>query len=304
VKDEAIYRCIHAACARALPRRVNFCPYCGTGQHAGLDKPAHRPVSVGVPPAPSVLAGAGRVDIAKPGTAPGGTAASPAAPAHAAAPHSSAAAGHASAHAPVAPATPAAAHPSSLPAHPAPGSAAAAGGSGAGGRSGPGAATPRPGAGPVNARPPERAPVRLRWWLLALAALWAIWLVAKPTDKKIEARIDKAVALAIECKAREAQSELIALQSTKATPQQLARLQQELNDAAAECTRARQRSKAWRDASAVVETALAASSFDKARARLSAFTRRWGEDEETRALKAKVDAAAPREHPLAPPTGR
>jgi hypothetical protein len=140
--------------------------------------------------------------------------------------------------------------------------------------------------------------------LLALAALWVIWLVAKPTDKKIEARIDKAVALAIECKASEAQSELIALRSTRATPQQLARLQQELNDAAAECKRARQRSKAWSDASAAVEAALAASSFEKARARLSAFTRRWGEDEETRAAKAKVDAAAPREHPLASPEGR
>jgi hypothetical protein len=147
----------------------------------------------------------------------------------------------------------------------------------------------------MAARPPEREPIRLRWWLLALAALWVIWLVAKPTDKKIEARIDKAVALAIACKASEAQSALIALRSTRATPQQLARLQQELNDAAAECRRTRQRSKAWSDASVAVEAALASSSFDKARARLSAFARRWGEDEETRALKAKVDAAAPRE---------
>jgi hypothetical protein len=165
-------------------------------------------------------------------------------------------------------------------------------------------ATPRPGAAHVPALPPEREPIRLRWWLLALAALWAIWLVAKPTDKKIAARIDKAVALAIGCKASEAQSELIALRSTRATPQQLARLQQELNDAAAECKRARQRSKAWSDASAAVEAALASSSFEKARSRMSAFTRRWGEDEETRALKAKVDAAAPREHPLASPGER
>jgi hypothetical protein len=66
----------------------------------------------------------------------------------------------------------------------------------------------------------------------------------------------------------------------------------------------RQRSKAWSDASAAVEAALDTSSYEKARSRLSAFTRRWGEDEETRALKAKVDAAAPREHPLASPSGR
>ena len=34
-------RCIYAACARALPYRVNFCPYCGTGQHAGVMNPKH-----------------------------------------------------------------------------------------------------------------------------------------------------------------------------------------------------------------------------------------------------------------------
>ncbi|UUZ52849.1 hypothetical protein LP419_27270 [Massilia sp. H-1] len=41
LQDQVIYRCIHAACARPLPRRVNFCPYCGTGQHDGVVKPSH-----------------------------------------------------------------------------------------------------------------------------------------------------------------------------------------------------------------------------------------------------------------------
>jgi hypothetical protein len=210
------------------------------------------------------------------------TPAAPAAPAIAAAAHASTAQ-------PQAAAAPAAAAPPSSPAP--------------GGRSAGPSATPRPGAQPTPPRPPERQPIRLRWWLLALAALWAVWLLAKPSDKKIEARIDKAIALAVECKSGEAQSELIALRSTKATPPQLARLQQELNDAAAECKRVRQRGKAWSDTSAAVESALGTSSYDKARSRLSAFTRRWGEDEETRALKAKVDAVAPREHPLATPDG-
>ena len=43
LQDQVIYRCIHAACARALPRKVDFCPYCGTGQHDGLIKHAHAP---------------------------------------------------------------------------------------------------------------------------------------------------------------------------------------------------------------------------------------------------------------------
>jgi hypothetical protein len=278
VKDEAIYRCIHAACARALPRPVNFCPYCGTGQHAGVDKPAHRVPSPG-PQASPVMPAAPQVEI-KPHAAPAMTPAAPAAAAFAAAAHASTAQPQAAAASTTVP-----------PPGPAAGSRGAAP-----------SATPRPGAPPAPPRPPERQPIRLRWWLLALAALWAIWLLAKPSDKKIEARIDKAIALAVECKSGEAQSELIALRSTKATPQQLARLQQELNDAAAECKRVRQRGKAWSDASAAVESALGTSSYDRARSRLSAFTRRWGEDDETRALKAKVDAVAPREHPLATPS--
>jgi hypothetical protein len=30
------------------------------------------------------------------------------------------------------------------------------------------------------------APIRLRWWILALALLWGVWLVAKPSTKKID----------------------------------------------------------------------------------------------------------------------
>ncbi|MBW8900884.1 MAG: hypothetical protein JF619_22820, partial [Massilia sp.] len=40
MQDEAIYRCINAACARGMPRRVNYCPYCGTAQTPGAPIPA------------------------------------------------------------------------------------------------------------------------------------------------------------------------------------------------------------------------------------------------------------------------
>jgi hypothetical protein len=164
---------------------------------------------------------------------------------------------------------------------------------------------PRP---PLEARPAGRTPIRLRWWLVALALLWGVWLLAKPSSKKIEHQIDQALALARECKGSEAQSELIALRKSRATPEQLERLQQALNDEAAKCTRRRQRGKAWNEASGAVETALAASSWDKAHTRLQAFTRRWGEDEDTRVLQARIDAlrredAVHRTHPLAVPEG-
>jgi hypothetical protein len=164
---------------------------------------------------------------------------------------------------------------------------------------------PRP---PLEARPAGRAPIRLRWWLVALVLLWGVWLLAKPPSKKIERQIDQAVALARECKGNEAQAELIALRKSRATPDQLERLQQTLNDEAAKCTRRRQRGKAWSEASGAVETALAAASWDKARARLQAFTRRWGEDEDTRVLKTRIEDLrredlAHRIHPLAVPPG-
>lgn len=161
------------------------------------------------------------------------------------------------------------------------------------------AQAPFPHAEPAaGASPPRREPVRLRWWLLALAALWAIWLMAKPTNRRIEAQMEKAIALAAECKLREAQSELIALRATKATPEQLQQVQKSLNDASAACTRKRLRDKAWREARTAVESAVSAAAFERARARLRAFTRRWGEDDATRAMKQEIDARQP-EHPRA-----
>ncbi|KNZ68089.1 hypothetical protein AB595_22435 [Massilia sp. WF1] len=181
---------------------------------------------------------------------------------------------------------------------------AAASGSTAGPAAPPPQEVPRP---PLAAHPPARRPIRLRWWILALAVLWGVWLMAKPSAKKIDRRIDAAIALAHQCKGSEAQAELIALRKTSATPEQLQHLQQGLNDEAAICTRRRLRAKAWNETSAAAESALAvAAGWEKARIRLQAFIRRWGEDDNTRALQDRIEAARRedmmhREHPLAAP---
>lgn len=190
VPDEVIYRCIDPACARALPRPVKFCPYCGSAQQPGAVNPA--------------LANR---DAARPVIAP---AARPAAPAPARATAAQAGA------------------PEAAPAQaPAP----------------PPAAAPRAAAA---ASPPLREPVRLRYWLLALAALWLVWFYAKPSTKKIDARIDHAIALSAECRFSEAQSELIALRSASATPAQLDRLQSAINQAVPACDKKRQRAERQR----------------------------------------------------------
>lgn len=304
MQNEMLYRCIQPGCARTWPRPVNFCPYCGTPQKAGVergDAAAHRmppaeqgtaaaaaPAAADQAPAAATTSGirlgkAGREDAPAP---PRASAATTAAPAAAAALAHAQGAVNGAAAAMGRPAGPAAPAPPAPPATPAPPPRP-------GVRAGIG---PRP--APAPDAPPQRQPVRLRWWLLALAVLWAVWLVANPAKRRIEKQIDKAIALATACKPREAQSELIALRSTRATPEQLQKVQQALNEAAGDCTRQRQRNQAWREAKAAVETALASSSVERARTRLRAFTKRWGEDDATRALKAKIDARQP-EHPRA-----
>ena len=42
--DETVYRCVNAQCGRLMPRRVNFCPWCGTAQGAVQPAPAAAPV--------------------------------------------------------------------------------------------------------------------------------------------------------------------------------------------------------------------------------------------------------------------
>ena len=161
---------------------------------------------------------------------------------------------------------------------------------------------PRPSVPPVPPVPrvpvSTRKPIRLRWWLLALGALWLAWMLTKPSEARIERRMKAAIALAQECKPKNAQDELIALRKTRATPKQLRQLQDALNDAAAACTRAERRRSAWKEANSATEKLLRGGSLERAHSRLSTFTRRWGEDDATRELRRRIDAER---HPLADP---
>jgi hypothetical protein len=330
VADEAIiYRCINDACGRPAPRPVNFCPWCGTaqgragvrGRDAGTQATAASAAPAVSDAATAAAAGAsaaaalsGWSDAPMQPEAPGAAAPGPVPP-PIAAPH----ADGPGADRPRADT----AAPSATRQGPAPGTAPSAtefGRSGKGsavpGAAAPGAAPAGPAAAPppqevprppLAAHPPQRKPIRLRWWVLALVVLWGVWLVAKPSAKKIDRRIDAAIAMAHQCKGGEAQAELIALRKTSATPEQLQRLQQGLNDEATICTRRRQRAKAWDETSAAAESALADAGWEKARTRLQAFIRRWGEDDNTRALKNRIEDArredeARRAHPLAAPS--
>jgi hypothetical protein len=83
VAGGVIYRCVNGACVRSFPRRVSYCPFCGTSQNTGLPGPGAaprtQPVSI-VKPAivkPSIPLQAAPVEAAMPQAAP---AARPAAP--------------------------------------------------------------------------------------------------------------------------------------------------------------------------------------------------------------------------------
>jgi len=95
----------------------------------------------------------------------------------------------------------------------------------------------------------------------------------------------------------DAQSALIKLKLTKATPQQVSNAQKTVDTAAASCGKKQAREKAWTDTQSAVEQALADGEFSKAQARLSLYTKRYNEDGATRKLKEKIAihraAAAP-----------
>ncbi|NHZ78858.1 hypothetical protein F2P44_06130 [Massilia sp. CCM 8695] len=185
LQDQVIYRCIDAACARPMPRRVDFCPYCGAPQHDGARRPASAPAFAPASAAPA----AAPAPAVSPLDAPSFVQVVPVAP--------------------PAPPKPAAAAPArKTTARPAP--AAATG---------------------------LRKPIRLRYWLMALALLAVIWFTAKPEPKRVEARIAEATELAEKCKIKEAQDEVVALRADKVSAAQLRRLQSSINAAADACER-------------------------------------------------------------------
>lgn len=178
---QSSHRCVNAGCGRAFPRRVDFCPWCGTAQSAVK--------AVAPPPPAPVLEKRPEPVVAAPPPPPVASRAVP-------------------------PPPPPPKPPAPPPIRP--------------------SAALRPAA-------PARKPIRLRWWLIALGVLWLAWMLTKPTAARIERRMNTAVALAKECKPKEAQAELIALRKTRASEQQLRKVQDALNAAAAACTREERR---------------------------------------------------------------
>lgn len=279
--EQTTHRCINIACGRAFPRAVAYCPWCGTAQQAvapgapGLDKWVAPAAAV----TPDLPAHAG-----VPAAAPSATA-TPAAGTPAA---STPAAGRPAAGMPAAGTPPTALPPPVPPNRPA-----------VPPKPLPPAPAPRTAA--AHRAAPARKPIRLRWWLAALALLWLAWMLTKPLDARIERRMKEAIALAQECKPREAQDELIELRGTRASPAQLRQVQEGLNAAAAACKRAERRRTDWQMTETAVERLMRNNSQAQARTRLSTFTRRWGENDETRALARRIDAGR-RERPLADPS--
>ncbi|HEV7814746.1 MAG TPA: hypothetical protein VGP06_06530 [Janthinobacterium sp.] len=141
------------------------------------------------------------------------------------------------------------------------------------------------------ALPPGPQPIRKRTWLMVAMVLAAIWLFAKPRspEKQFAAQVEQGLALVERCRMVEARSALAALKSARATPAQVTRLQNALRAAAPACDKKRERARAWSAAAAAVDAQLQAAAFDKALARLAAFTRNWDEDEQTRALRDRIE---------------
>jgi hypothetical protein len=152
---------------------------------------------------------------------------------------------------------------------------------------------PRPAPAAVNpAAPPLRKPVgKLAWFMVALFLL-AVWFLVKPGDPaaKLDRRVDEAATLAEQCRLADARTELAALRADKASGEQLRKLQAAISAAAPACERKQQRPKAWTEARKGLEAALAAGTLDKASTRLNSFVRKWGEDDDTREWRERIDA--------------
>jgi hypothetical protein len=264
------FRCINGACGRTFPRAVRFCPYCGTGQAAPAQRAAPATASV---PAPPPVTPPAPVPPQPPAPAP-----QPPAPAHPPGP---------------APAPPPARPPASPPVAPPP---AARPGPAAQGyqQPQPTVGVPRPPGGIQGgpAQPPLRKPVGKGTWFLVGLLLVAIWFLVKPDDpsKKLDDRVDDAIALTESCRIGDARAALAELRGDKASAAQLGRLQKAISSTAPACEKKTQRAKAWKDAKAALESALSANALDKASTRLSAFVKRWSEDDDTRAMRERIDA--------------
>ena len=141
--------------------------------------------------------------------------------------------------------------------------------------------------------PPPRAPVRLRTWLLAVAALAGIWFVNKPADKpaSVAEQILVATVLAQQCDLDGARSALAVLKSAKAPAAQVKRLQASITSAAATCDKRDKRAQAWEQVVLAAGQAFDAGKPEQAATRLAAYVKRWGEDADTIELDARIKVA-------------
>ena len=141
--------------------------------------------------------------------------------------------------------------------------------------------------------PPPRAPVRLRTWLLAVAALVGIWFVNKPADKpaSVAEQVQAATVLAQQCDLDGARSALAVLKSAKAPAAQVKRLQASITSAAATCDKRDKRAQAWEQVVLAAGQAFDAGKPEQAATRLAAYVKRWGEDADTIELDARIKVA-------------
>lgn len=323
-----MYRCVAEVCGKGFPRKVNFCPFCGTRQGAAPSAqpaPAGRWADSG--------AGAKAVERKEPPGPAAATAAVADGAAEAAARAAALAAARADAEAkaradeqaraeeakekaqaddkakadlaraealaqarnvgaaaasPVAPEQLSPEQQSALERlnklrgvnKPAPASPAPAG-------------TPLPpqGRDAQPSRPPLRKPIGTSTWVSVAILLGLIWFLARPSDpsKKLQARVDKAVEQAQDCKIDAARNEYASLKADKASASQLKSLQDSIGSNAKKCDAKRHRAKAWSDLRPQLESALQSGAVDLADRRLAAFTKTWGADDDTREWDGRID---------------
>jgi hypothetical protein len=139
--------------------------------------------------------------------------------------------------------------------------------------------------------PPLRKPIGKSTWISVAILLGLIWFLARPSDpsKKLQARVDKAVEQAQDCKIDVARNEYASLKTDKASASQLKYLQDIISANAKKCDTKRHRAKAWSDLRPQLESALQNGSVDLADRRLAAFTKAWGADDETREWDGRID---------------
>ncbi len=144
-----------------------------------------------------------------------------------------------------------------------------------------------------QAHPPLRKPVSKFTWFLVVLFLLAVWFLARPGDpgRRLDNRVQEAVALTESCRIAEARAELKALRTEKATAAQLDEVQKAITATANACEKKEQRTKAWADTRAALEAALAAGTPDKAATRLTTFVRKWKDDDSTREWRGRIDDA-------------